>query len=69
MKIGIFLFKRKGSVAMKYKYGERRRASEYEKALVEFLLVENYGPTEEYLETETIVKLKGTDEYIVIKED
>lgn len=42
---------------------------EYEKALVEFLLVENYGPTEEYLETETIVKLKGTDEYIVIKED
>ena len=42
---------------------------EYEKALVEFLLVENYGPTEEYLETETIGKLKGTDEYIVIKED
>lgn len=36
MKIGIFLFKRKGDVGMKYKYGERRRASEYEKALVDF---------------------------------
>ena len=42
---------------------------EYEKALVEFVLIRNYGPTEEYLETETVVKLKGTDEYIVIKED
>ena len=36
MKIGIFLFNKKGDVGMKYKYGERRRASEYEKALVEF---------------------------------
>ena len=36
MKIGIFLCKRKECVGMKYKYGERRRASEYEKALVEF---------------------------------
>ena len=42
---------------------------EYEKALYEFVLVKNYGPTEEYLETEIVVKLKGTDEYIVIKED
>lgn len=42
---------------------------EYEKALDEFLLVKNYGPTEEYLETETVIKLKGTDEYIVIEED
>lgn len=42
---------------------------EYEKALVEFLLVENYGPTEEYLEIETVIKLKGTDEYIIIEED
>lgn len=36
MKVGIFLFNKKGDVGMKYKYGERRRASEYEKALVEF---------------------------------
>ncbi len=36
MKIGIFLFNRKEMWAMKYKYGERRRASEYEKALVDF---------------------------------
>ncbi len=36
MKIGIFLFNKKGEVGMKYKYGERRRASEYEKALVEY---------------------------------
>ena len=36
MKIGIFLCKRKECVGMKYKYGERRRASEYEKALVEY---------------------------------
>jgi len=36
MKIGIFLFNKKGDVGMKYKYGERRRASEYEKALVDF---------------------------------
>ena len=36
MKIGIFLCKRKECVSMKYKYGERRRASEYEKALVEY---------------------------------
>ena len=42
---------------------------EYEKALAEFVLIRNYGPTEEYLETETVVKLKGTDEYIVIKGD
>ena len=36
MKIGIFLFNKKGDVGMKYKYGVRRRASEYEKALVDF---------------------------------
>jgi len=36
MKIGIFLFNKKGDVGMKYKYGERRRASEYEKALVDW---------------------------------
>ena len=36
MLIGIFLYKRRERVDMKYKYGERRRASEYEKALVEF---------------------------------
>ena len=36
MQIGIFLYKRRECVDMKYKYGERRRASEYEKALVEF---------------------------------
>ena len=36
MLIGIFLYKRRECVDMKYKYGERRRASEYEKALVEF---------------------------------
>ena len=36
MQIGIFLFNRKGDVGMKYKYGERRRASEYEKALVDW---------------------------------
>ena len=36
MQIGIFLFNKKGDVGMKYKYGERRRASEYEKALIDF---------------------------------
>ena len=36
MKVGIFLFNKKGDVGMKYKYGVRRRASEYEKALVDF---------------------------------
>ena len=36
MKVGIFLFNKKGELNMKYKYGVRRRASEYEKALVEF---------------------------------
>lgn len=36
MKVGIFLFSKKGDVGMKYKYGVRRRASEYEKALVDF---------------------------------
>ena len=36
MKVGIFLFNKKGELNMKYKYGARRRASEYEKALVEF---------------------------------
>ncbi len=36
MQIGIFLFKKKGDVGMKYKYGVRRRASEYEKALIDF---------------------------------
>ena len=36
MKVGIFLFNKKGESNMKYKYGVRRRASEYEKALVEF---------------------------------
>ncbi|MBP5633586.1 isoleucine--tRNA ligase [Candidatus Saccharibacteria bacterium] len=36
MQIGIFLFNKKGESNMKYKYGVRRRASEYEKALVEF---------------------------------
>ena len=36
MKVGIFLFERKECVGVKYKYGVRRRASEYEKALVEY---------------------------------
>ncbi len=36
MKVGIFLFNTKGELGMKYKYGERRRASEYEKALVDY---------------------------------
>ena len=36
MKVGIFLFSKKGDVGMKYKYGVRRRASEYEKALVDY---------------------------------
>ena len=36
MKVGIFLCEGKESVGVKYKYGERRRASEYEKALVEY---------------------------------
>lgn len=36
MKVGIFLCARKEYVGMKYKYGVRRRASEYEKALVEY---------------------------------
>lgn len=42
---------------------------EYEKALVEFMLVKNYGPTEEYLETVTIVRLKGTDEEMVVEKE
>ena len=42
---------------------------EYDKALDEFMLIRNYGPTEEYIETETIIKLKGTDKYIIIEED
>ena len=42
---------------------------EYEKALNEFILIRNYGPTEEYIETEIIIKLKGTDKYIIIEED
>lgn len=42
---------------------------EYEKALVEFMLVKNYSPTEEYLETVTIVRLKGTDLEIVVERE
>lgn len=42
---------------------------EYEKALDEFVLIRNYGPTEEYLETETVIKLKGTDEYIIVEKN
>lgn len=41
---------------------------EYKKALDEFILIRNYGPTEEYLETEIVVKLKGTDECVIIED-